>query len=338
MRIEILTPERRPELLELLSARPGATAAWSWCEDGASRGAWSGVAALAYKHDRPVEVLCAHRVGLLRQGRTEPAAELSAALGAGAELTRQERVTMLHHLLAILEDQGVRRVLATPSETLPESLLAEGGLLRAFDMVGRQLPLSMGTRDPDEAPGPVRKLAKLARRLRQKLIEVSPDDTWLNFAYRMFLQRAPELDFALERSAQRLAWRYREHPLRRYRFSVLRRKAGTGLDAFVVWRVVDAGPGSRVLELVDHWTRLGERRSTAWLLGEMALLGLAEEGVDAVLAHAPSGSPLEQTLIASGCILRREHVPVFVKALGTESGAWSSSPALELRAGDFERF
>lgn len=329
MRVEILGPERRADLLELITPRPGAAAHWRWWDGGASAGALSPLAVLAYEAERPVEVLAAHCFGLLRRGRQEPAAELSSGLGAGTALTHQQRLALLHHLLAALEGRGVRWVFATPSPELPEPLLLEGGLVRAFDMVGRQLPLSMG---------PVRNLAKLARRLRQKLIEVSPDDAWLNAAQRLFSQRAPELDLALERSALKLAWRYREHPSRRYRFSVLRRRAGTGLDAFVVWRVLDAEPKAPVLELVDHWTRLGERRSTAWLLGEMALLGMAEEGVDAVLAHAPTGSALEQTLIASGCLLRREAVTVLVKALGAGAETWSSSQPLQLRAGDFERF
>lgn len=340
LRIEVYRSELEPTLTELLAPRPGALEEWRWRRSGPSSGSLDGHAVLAWKAERPMEVLSALPVRILQDGRLEKGAELSRAFGAGGSLTRQERVALLHHLLASLEAQGVRFVFATPSLELSEELLAEGGFFQAFDLVGRQLPLSMGTRDPDDAPGTVRRVAKLARRLRQKLIEVDPNDGWLNFAQRLFFQRTPDLDFALDRSAAQLGWRYRDHPRRRYRFSVLRRKAGTGLDAFVVWRIVESGPGRRALQLVDHWTRIGERRSTAWLLGEMALLGFAEEGVDAVEAHAPVGSALEQTLIASGCILKREQLPVFMKLLGADAaeGAWIFGRPLQLRAGDFERF
>lgn len=340
MRIQGYDDAQAAEVEALLGQRPGALEHWRWLRGSSPWGAPKSHVALAYKGDRLVDVLVAAPSRVLHRGQSTPGAELVAGLGASSSLSHQERVALLHHLLASLETDGVGVVYAGPSEALTVNLLEEGGLSAAIDLVGRHLPVSMGGRDPDEGPGTVRRVAKLARRLRQKLLEVEPDGMWLGFAQRLFFQRAPDLDFALDRNAAHLEWRYRRHPFRRYRFSVLRRRAGTGLDAFVVWRIIESSSGKRTLQLVDHWTKIGERRSTAWLLGEMALLGLAEEGVDAIEAHAPSGSALEQALVASGCILKREQHTIFVKYLANERehGFWSHGQPLQLRAGDFERF
>lgn len=340
LRVEGYDEKYESEIQALLGQRTGALEHWRWMRRASPWGAPESHVVLAFKEDKLVELLAAAPSRILHRGSASLGAEICAGLGLGSSLGPRERVALLHHLLASLEDAGVGFVYAAEGGVLSAEFLEEGGLEPAYDLVGRHLPVSMGPRDKDEGPSTVQRVAKLARRLRQKLIEVEPDDMWLGFAQRLFFQRAPDLDFALDRNAAHFRWRYREHPVRRYRFSVLRRKAGTGLDAFVIWRIVEVAGGRRALQLVDHWTKVGERRSTAWLLGEMALLGVAEEGVDVIEAHAPAGSALEQAMVASGCILKRGHEPIYVRPLGAERehGAWTLGQAVQLRAGDFERF
>lgn len=276
------------------------------------------------------------------KGTPLPAAQLVSRLADVDSLSQQQDRTLAHALLSELEARGVQLVFALPSEAWPRPLLEELGFSSPFEMISRNLyldynPFSSDTGSPRFTP--VRKVAKLARRLRQKLLEIQFEETWLGYAQRLFEQREAELDLAMRRDARYIAWRYAEHPERKYRMLILRRKAGVGLDAFVVMRPVSPG-GRKYLQVVDHWTRIGERRSTAWLLGELAMLGLAEEEASAIQAIAPTGSPLEQALIASGCIRKKEQHPLMIKLLGDEPAVdvRLETGRVQLRAGDFELF
>jgi hypothetical protein len=215
------------------------------------------------------------------------------------------------------------------------------GFVHTFDVVLRILYLGLGSVSSllDEAAlTPFRKLAKFARRLRLKLLEVDFEESWLAYAARLFAQRRPDLALAVERSQDYLRWRYRAHPEHRYRLLVLRRNAGVGIDAFVIIRMIEARPGRMYVQLIDHWTRIGERRWTAWLLGEVALWSMAEKA-DVVQAFAAAGSMLDQVLISTGCIWKKSSLPFMFKSFaGPEDVQRPSASAVQLRAGDIDLF
>jgi hypothetical protein len=251
----------------------------------------------------------------------------------------EQSLAIARDLVTRLAEERIEYAFAVVIGQRSRAMLEALGFEHSFDVQLRNLYLGLGsvsTRLDETALNPVRRLAKFARRLRLKLMEVPFEESWMAYAARLFAQRRPELAFAVERSQDYLRWRYRLHPEHKYRLLVLRRNAGTGIDAFAIARVYEARPGRKYVQLIDHWTRIGERRWTAWLLGEMALWGLAEHA-DVLQAFAPANSVLDQVLVSLGCIRKVATVPFLTKTL-SGSAAPLLPGAVQLRAGDLDLF
>ncbi|MCC7381271.1 MAG: hypothetical protein IT384_05545 [Deltaproteobacteria bacterium] len=276
-------------------------------------------------------------VPLVIKGEQAQGAELTSAPGP----VRIFSVGEGHRLLEELRHEGVRWVYGTPSPSWPEVLLRELGFHHAFDLVQRNFYLSLSgiSSRLDDTLAPVRRVAKLARRFRQRLIEVDFDPSWLAYAARLFEQRRPELGFAVARTEQQLAERFAAQAKERgCHLLVLRRQAGVGIDGFAIVKLSDPGTGQRVIRLLDHWTRLGEVRSTTWLLGELALWGLSEHA-QVIEVFAVAGTALEHILIGAGCIKKPRTAPFLLRSLepGEETRVIPASDA-QLRAGDVQLF
>lgn len=255
------------------------------------------------------------------------------------KLDIEDEESLGRQLMTQLHSSGVHTVIAVPGETWSYDFLRRLEFQHPFDVALRHLYIGLSpvsSRLNQAALAPFRKLAEAARNLRMKLIEENFDETWLGYAARLFQQRMPDVHLGVFRDESYLKWRYKDHPERDYRLLVLRRRAGMGLDAFVVVRVLEPRPGRRYIQLVDHWTREGERRSTAWLLGELALWGMAE-GADTIQAFAVRGSTLDQVLKAAGCIRKKASFPFMVKQLHSPTSEWTTARA-HLRAGDLDAF
>jgi hypothetical protein len=283
----------------------------------------------------------ARPIRLIRDGQFERSAQvLESSVGP---LEEEGELKLARALLDRLVADDVSLAYAVPTSLRTAKVLGGLGFQHSFDVVVRNLYLGLGSvssRLDEAALTPFRKLAKFARRLRLKLIEVDFDETWLAYAARLFAQRRPDLAFAVERSQDYLRWRYKAHPEHQYRLLVLRRNAGVGIDAFVVLRMIEARPGRMYIELVDHWTRIGERRWTAWLLGELALWSMAENA-DVIQAFAAAGSLLDQVLIGVGCIRKKASLPFMVKELAPPEEQEAHpvvASSVQLRASDLDLF
>jgi hypothetical protein len=271
----------------------------------------------------PIRV--AERVPLVVAGQGVDGARLLG--GAPLPFAEAQRV------IATLDRAGVKLIFAVPSARWPQSMLLELGFRSDFEVGARNFYLGLSgiSQRLDDRLQPFRRVAKLARRIRQKLIEVDFDDAWLAYAARLFEQRRPELAFSVDRTEEYLRKTYRKE--QGDRLLVLRRHAGVGIDSFAVVRAFETDSGQRGLRLLDHWTRIGERRSTTWLLGELALWGLAEEFA-LIQAFAASGSVLDHLLIGAGCIKKPLSLPFFVRSLRPDFAL--SAAEVQIRGGDLE--
>jgi hypothetical protein len=185
----------------------------------------------------------------------------------------------------------------------------------------------------------VRRIAKEARRVRTKLYEVPVDDSQLEQAVRLFSANREEEqpDLALDKSIEWLRWRYAD-AMQDARMVVLRRRAGAGIDAFALLRVFEVEEGRWVIQVLDHATRHNGRRELAWLIGELALWGLAEKA-DVLQAFAAAGSELDQALVGSGCIRKKRERIFAARWLGAPLRVLDEAfprKHIELRSGDIE--
>jgi hypothetical protein len=260
---------------------------------------------------------------------------------AGAQLVDPERaegpdgsqVDVGKRVLERLAEKGVHLVYAVPTARWSEDVLRALGFVTSFDVVLRNFYLGLD----DDGLKSVRRVATLARRIRQKLIEVDFDDTWIAYAARLFDLKRSDISLGVDRSEEYLRSRYRRGD-REYRLLVLRRQAGVGIDGYAVVRLLEHEPGRTLIQLVDHFTKIGERRSTTWLLGEIALWGLAERA-SVVQAFAADGSVLEHVLIGAGCIRKPLTLPFMVRSLfPNEEGLKLPVDGVQLRASDLAIF
>lgn len=258
---------------------------------------------------------------------------------------RVERDAFLALHLALFEQlraEGTEIVYAIASEgemTAYQTL----ELAPLFEVHARNLYLGLSSVSPrldQQALGIVRRIAREARRIRTKLIEVSMDDLALSQAARLFVksreEEAPAL--ALEKSEAWLRWRYISRPRSDARMLVLRRRAGAGIDAFAIVRTFEIEPGRSVIQLLDHATRKPGRRAMAWLLGEVAMWGLAEKA-DVLQGYAAAGSELDQALVGSGCIRKKRERVFLGKWIGRSPNPFIapfSTRHVDLHSGDVE--
>lgn len=258
-------------------------------------------------------------------------------------LERKEGFRQLHEVLFHrLEREGVEIAYVLADE-LGLSRYQELGLEPLFQVHARNMYLGLSgvsSRLDRQALRPFRRIAREARRIRPKLIEVPPDESTLVQAARLFIaQRESEGPaIALEKGEAFLKWRYLERPGPPFRVLVLRRKAGAGIDAFVILRTEEIEPGRLQIQLFDHATRSGGRRAMARLLGEIALWGLAEKA-DVLQGFAANGSELDQALVGAGCIRKKRERVFAARVLGRSEGPLSSpfpSKHVDLHAGDVE--
>lgn len=274
---------------------------------------------------------------LVVKGETQLGAQLIEP--PGDEIVPANRAKEIgRQVLDQLRANGTHFVYAVPTPRWPQPVLEDLGFHTRFDVVLRNFYLGLGgiSSRLDETLSGFRRVAKLARRIRQKLIEVDFDDTWIAYAARLFDLRRGEISLAVERSESYLRERYTA--AKGYRLLVLRRHAGVGLDGFVIVRVHEPEPSQVHIQVIDHWTRIGERRSTTWLLGELALWGLAENA-SVIQAFAAAGSVLDHVLIGAGCIRKPLSLPFMIRSLAQgEEGLEIPIDGVQLRAGDLAIF
>lgn len=216
-------------------------------------------------------------------------------------------------------------------------------LLPLFELHARNLYLglnALSTRLDEQALGLVRRLAREARRFRTKLIEVTLDDIALAQAARLIAiaRESNEPELAIEKEESWLRWRYLERPDTEFRMLVLRRRAGKGIDAFAIVRVFEVEPGRSVIQLLDHATRAPGRRALAWMLGEVAVWGLAEKA-DVLQGYAASGSELDQALVRSGFLRKKRERTLMAKWIGrppTPVTTPFTTRRVDLHSGDVE--
>lgn len=278
-------------------------------------------------------------VKLVVRGVSESGAQLIES--PSTEIVSAVRAKALgRQILEELRAGGVRWVYAVPTPRWSEPVLTELGFRSSFDVVVRNFYLGLSgiSTRLDDTLEPFRRVAKLARRIRQKLIEVDFDATWVAYAARLFELRRSELGLAIDRSEDYLRERYANRTDRGYRLLVLRRQAGVGIDGYAVVRLHEPEPGQTTIQLIDHWTRVGERRSTTWLLGELAMWGLAEQAT-VIQAFAAAGSVLEHVLIGAGCIRKPLSLPFMIRSLAPgEEELTVPLEGVQLRAGDLALF
>lgn len=270
---------------------------------------------------RPVEMVI--------DGRTVQGAELPESKIEQGSFDDQHLIEGLSFIEGA-RTRDVRVVYSAPVSRTSKAFLRRLGFDPAFELCWRSLPLT--------SLGAMRYFARVAREVRHKLIEVVIDGDWLHHASSLFAHRRPGLDFAVARDVASLESRYRT-PGDDYRMLVLRRRAGVGIDAFAILRTFDFDGNKKGVRLIDHWTKQKDRRAMAWLLGELALWGLAER-IDVLQAFAVSHSLLDQTLIASGCIRKKSAGSFMIRQLGGETfpAARLIPDRTQLRAGDLMRY
>jgi hypothetical protein len=241
-----------------------------------------------------------------------------------------------------LRSEGVELVymMATESELELGKRLE---LCPLFEVHARNMYLGLNkvsSRLDQQALRVVRRIAREARRVRTKLYEVPIDDGQLEQAVRLFAANREEErpDLALDKSVDWLRWRFKDVPGSDTRMVVLRRRAGAGIDAFALLRIFELEEKRWVIQLLDHATRHNGRREMAWLLGEVAVWGLAEQ-CDVLQAYAAQGSELDQALVGSGCIRKKRERQFCARWLGAPLSALDASfptKHVELRSGDVE--
>jgi hypothetical protein len=266
----------------------------------------------------------------------------AAQLFFDAHVEREAFLALHLALFEQLRAEGTEIVYAIASE---EDMPAYQSLELAplFEVHARNLYLGLNavsSRLDQQALRIVRRIAREARRIRTKLIEVSIDDLALSQAARLFVKsREHETpDLAIEKSEAWLRWRYVSRPRSDARMLVLRRRAGAGIDAFAIVRTFEIEPGRSVIQLLDHATKKPGRRAMAWLLGEVAMWGLVEKA-DVLQGYAAAGSELDQALVGSGCIRKKRERVFLGKWIGRSPNPFVapfSTRHVDLHSGDVE--
>jgi hypothetical protein len=308
---------------------------------------------------RPAAVACSGWVGetlvASRAAVVVPLRARGASL-VGAQLvelpvsdlgpTLEQQVELGRHVLETLRRAGVRWVYATPGPQWGEGLLAALGLTPLGEAVERSFPLGLGgigavvgKLNPGAVfgPNPLRRLATVARGVRNKLIEVELDGVWLEDVERMASSTSAGDALALARTPAYLAWRYRDAPGRSYRLLVLRRQAGVGADAAVIVEPFALDGGRFGIRILEHWTRARDLAALTWLLGEVALWSLAEQASQ-LRAVAVGGTAQERLLLAVAAVRRTQSLPFYWRSLAGDDDPAPDAGALALQAGDLLGF
>jgi len=242
--------------------------------------------------------------------------------------------------LALIEGargDGIQLLYASPGSPGSQAILERIGFERRFEVQHRHVYIGVGSLSKrlDAGLDPVRSFARYAVRMRQCLMEVEWSEGWLGQCAQLFARRRPHCDFAVDRDVEYLRTRYAADP--RYRLLVLRRRAGTGIDAFIVVRVHRYKGERQRLELIDHWTRERDKKAMAWLIGELAMWGMAER-CDLIQAFAAVGSPLDQTLVAASALRKKDAAAFMVKRIDQAVDVGVDAERTQLRAGDLAHY
>lgn len=212
-----------------------------------------------------------------------------------------------------------------------DDLYASMQFTQLFELHARNLYLGLSgvsqRLDKSALMKPFRRFAQGMVSLRPKLVEVPFDEGSIGHLERLFAaNRDRDLpEISIERSAPWLAWRYQNRPGKQFRMLQVRRKAGAGIDAIAIVRLFEYEPGRVFIQLMDHTTREGGRRATAWLVGEVAMWGLAERA-DVLQAYAATGSELDQALLGSGCIRKKRIRNFFARWFGDAASSPLAAP------------
>ncbi|MFO0728051.1 MAG: hypothetical protein U1E65_30000 [Myxococcota bacterium] len=330
MRIEAY---REEDEIHIQGRAPEGLDRWRWLF-GSDRA----TALLGWSHTALVAARGAVAKDLLVDGQVVQGAELISLPIGDVGVQLEEEVEMGRELLDRLREQGVRVVYAAGASQWPDAVLTRLGFKTPFEFVERTFYLGLGgiSRRLDEhGPHPFRRFAEMARRIRQKLIEVEMDNHWLSHLERVMEECTPQPRFCLRRDASYFAFRYRNVPGHQYRLLVLRRQAGTGIDAFAIVETFVPEPGQLGVRLVDHFTRNEDRAGVTWLFGELVMWSLAERA-SVITGGTGHGTPLDQLFRRTGAIRRAWDAPFWIRALNDEA-----PPPLEdaeLRAGDLLSF
>lgn len=319
---EVHIRERAPESLDR----------WRWMFDHDR-----GVVSLGWSSRALVAARGAVRKDLVIDGVEVHGAELVTLPIGDVGPNPEEELELGRDVLDRLRSHGARVLYAAESSQWPRSLLERLGFRQSFDFVERTFYLGLGgiSRRLDEhGPHPFRRFAEMARRIRQKLMEVEIDEHWLAHVQTV-MDECPPVGFRLKRDSEYLRWRYKNVPGHNYRLLVLRRQAGHGIDAFAITETFPSDHGQLGVRLLDHFTRDPERAGVTWLLGELVMWSLAEKAT-IITGGAGHQTPLDQLFRRTGAIRRAWSAPFWIRALNDDE-----PPALdnaELRASDLLSF
>ncbi len=263
------------------------------------------------------------------------AAQLVSGGASSARAGSEQVAAVGARLIEQLRAGGAQALFAVPSDEWPAAALEALGLAPAFEVSLRNFYLSLGALSgklEEKGPHPLRKVASFARRIRQKMIEVSFDPGWLEDAARVHAERRPGLGLAVVRDLPYLAWRYRDVPGRSYRMLVLRSQAGAGIDGYAVVESLSGDADQVSMRVIDHWSRSADRVGDSRFMFELALWFLSEN-VTVVQALGVQGSALDGLFLRTGGFKKAWTSHLWWRALG-ERGAAPVATETALRASD----
>lgn len=271
---------------------------------------------------------------LVVHGAVVPGAQLVTAGAAGPRPTPERVLAAGQRLLEGLNAGGARVVFAVPSDEWPGPVLEALGLKPVIELSLRNFYLSFGALSgvlEAKGPHPLRKAAAFARRIRQKMIEVSFEGGWLEDAARVHRERRPHLGLSVAREVDYLAWRHRA-PSSGHRMLVLRSHAGAGIDGYAVVEPLSSENGNATMRVIDHWSRSADRVGDSRFMFELALWFLSEQ-VTVVQALGVQGSALDGLFLRTGGFKKAWSSHLWWRALDARTTAPAASEAA-LRASD----
>ena len=271
-------------------------------------------------------------VELMIDGAVVPGAQIVAMGGTCAP----DRAQLLgQQVLDGLQAKGVRAVYGVASAEWPAETLEALGFRPMLELSLRSFYLSLGVFGDvfeSKGPHPLRAAAAFARRLRQKMIEVSFDDGWLESAARVSEARGEAMGLSVRRTREYLRWRYKDAPLRHYRLLVLRRNAGAGIDGYAVVEPFEPEPDRIGVRVVDHWSRSDDRVGDPGFMVELAMWCLAERA-SVVQALGVQGSSLDGLFKRTGGFKKAWSGHLWWRGLGAEP-RMPRADLVSWRAGD----
>lgn len=281
------------------------------------------------------------RTEVIASGGTVPAAQVIG--GDLSRLSGDEEVDdrLLSPFLDRLREGGVKLVFGAvdPKDRAHAEAL---GFFALTESAVRSLYLGLGLSrrmGRERSFSPLRRIAQEAARIRTKLVEASLDDETAKRFAQSHAIRQREHSFGVHKTDAYLRWRYLEDPRHIYRFFTHRRRAGLGLDGFVVLRREENQRGRVETHVVDHWSREGGRRAHAVFLGEVVLWAMTEEA-EVMRAFATQGTNVEQALVGMGGVRKKTERILVLKRLADDVPAPESldPKKIDLRAGDIELY